>query len=80
MNPKKDKALREHLLYLLRGGGAHLNFEAAVANLPSKLRGAKPPRAAHSPWQILEHMRLAQWDILDFCRNPDYPARGSAGG
>jgi len=75
MNPEKDKALREHLLYLLRGGGAHLNFEAAVANLPSKLRGAKPPRAAHSPWQILEHMRLAQWDILDFCRNPDYTER-----
>lgn len=67
-----DKALREHLLYLLRGGGAHLNFDAAVANLPAKLRGAKPRRAPYSPWQLLEHMRIAQWDILDFCRNPDY--------
>ena len=69
---KPDKALREHLLYLLRGGGAHLNFDAAVANLPPKLRGAKPRRAPYSPWQLLEHMRIAQWDILDFCRNPNY--------
>jgi uncharacterized damage-inducible protein DinB len=71
--PRKDhQSLREHLLYLLRGGGAHCHFEAAVADLPADLRGAKPPGAPHSPWQLLEHMRLAQWDILDFCRNPDY--------
>lgn len=69
---KSDKALREHVLYLLRGGGAHLNFETAIANLPPKLRGTRPPGAPHSPWQLLEHMRIAQWDILDFCRNPNY--------
>ncbi len=74
-----DKALREHLLYLLRGGGAHLSFDAAIADLPAALRGAKPPGIPHSPWRLLEHMRIAQWDILEFSRNPkhvspDFPA------
>jgi hypothetical protein len=66
----KDKALREHLLYLLRGGGAHLDFEAAVAGLPAALRGARPAGVPHTPWRLLEHLRIAQWDILEFCRNP----------
>jgi DinB superfamily len=66
----KDKALREHLLYLLRGGGAHLNFDAAVADLPAELRGAKVPGVPHTPWRLLEHLRIAQWDILEFSRNP----------
>jgi hypothetical protein len=63
-------ALREHLLYLLRGGGAHLDFEKAVAGLPPELRGVRPAGLPHSPWRLLEHLRLAQWDILEFCRNP----------
>jgi hypothetical protein len=67
-----DRALRDHVLYLLRGGGAHLNFDKAVARLPAKLRGAKPAGMPHTPWRLVEHMRLAQWDILDFCRNPRY--------
>ena len=66
------KVLREHLLYLLREGGAHVGFETAIAALPVALRGAKPPGVAHSPWQILEHMRIAQWDILEFIRNPKH--------
>jgi hypothetical protein len=65
-----DKALREHLLSLLRGGGAHLNFDAAVAGLPPELRGARPPGVPHTPWRLLEHLRIAQWDILEFSRNP----------
>ena len=65
-----DQALREHLLYLLRSGGAHLNFDAAVADLPPALRGARPPGIPHTPWRLLEHLRIAQWDILEFCRNP----------
>jgi uncharacterized damage-inducible protein DinB len=69
---KEDKALREHVLYLLRGGGAHLSFDEAARDFPAKLRGAKPAGAAHTAWQLLEHMRLAQWDILDFSRNPKY--------
>jgi len=64
--------LRDHLLYLLRGGGAHLDFESAIAGLPANLRGAKPASLPHTPWRLLEHMRLAQWDILEFCRNPKH--------
>jgi hypothetical protein len=63
-------ALRDHLLYLLRSGGAHLDFEKAIADLPAQLRGVKPAGLPHSPWRLLEHMRIAQWDILEFSRNP----------
>jgi hypothetical protein len=63
-------AVREHVLYLLRGGGAHLDFEKAVAGLPPELRGVRPASLPHSPWCLLEHMRIAQWDILEFYRNP----------
>jgi len=66
----RDQSLREHLLYLLQGGGAHLDFEAACADVPEEQRGAKPPGVPHTPWRLLEHMRIAQWDILEFCRNP----------
>lgn len=67
-----EQALRDHLLYLLRGGGAHLDFEAAIADLPVALRGAKPAGLPHTPWRLVEHMRLAQWDILEFSRNPNH--------
>jgi len=65
-----DQKLREHLLYLLGGGGAHLDFDQAVADLPPELRGARPPNIPHTPWRLVEHMRIAQWDILEFSRNP----------
>jgi hypothetical protein len=64
-----EKLLRDHLLYLLRGGGAHLGFDAAIADLPPELRGAKPPGVPHTPWRLLEHLRICQWDILEFSRN-----------
>ena len=67
-----DKSLREHLLYLLRGGGAHLHFDAAVADLPPELRGARAAGVPHTPWRLLEHMRIAQWDILEFSRSPKH--------
>ena len=67
-----DDSLRKHLVELMRGHGAHVDFEKAIAGLPVKLRGAKPPKHAFTPWQLLEHMRLAQWDILEFCRNAEY--------
>ena len=70
MGPDQTAALREHLLYLLRGGGAHLDFEKAIAGLPPDLRGARPAGVPHSPWRLLEHLRIAQWDILEFSRNP----------
>ena len=68
----RDRELRDHVLYHLRGGGAHLNFDKAVAGLPAKLCGVKPPGVPHTPWRLVEHMRLAQWDILEFSRNPKH--------
>lgn len=65
----RDQALREQLLYLLRGGGAHLNFEEAIAGLPESLRGCNIHGVPHTPWRLLEHMRICQWDILEFSRN-----------
>jgi hypothetical protein len=70
VGPDTTAALRDHLLYLLRGGGAHLDFEKAIADLPARLRGAKPPGQPHTPWRLLEHLRIAQWDILEFSRSP----------
>jgi hypothetical protein len=64
--------LREHVLELLRGGNAHLDFEKAVGGLSASLRGKKPAGVPHSPWRLVEHMRIAQWDILEFCRNPKH--------
>jgi hypothetical protein len=68
----KDQALREHLLYLLRGGGAHADFDKAIEGLPANLRGSKPAGAPYTAWQLLEHMRISQWDILEFSINPDH--------
>src|SRR4051794_17811121 len=70
MTGEQTARLREHLLYLLKGGGAHLTFDKAVAGLPAGLRGAKPAGVPHTPWRLLEHLRIAQWDILEFTRDP----------
>jgi hypothetical protein len=72
MDKGQMDTLREHLLYLLGGGGAHLDFEKAMADLPVKLRGSRPAGLPHTPWRLLEHMRIAQWDILEFSRNPQH--------
>ena len=71
-----DQALREHVLYLLQGGGAHLDFEQAIADLPTGLQGAKVTGVSHTPWRLLEHMRICQWDILEFSRNPQHVSPG----
>ena len=65
-----DASLREHLVTLLNGGQAHATFDAAVKNLPPELRGQRPKGAEHSPWEVLEHLRIAQSDILEFSRDP----------
>jgi DinB superfamily len=65
-----DKSLRGHLLYLLRDGGAHVDFDAATGDWPVQLAGAKVANFPHTAWMLLEHMRIAQWDILEFSRNP----------
>lgn len=73
-----DAALRKQLVTLLTSGEAHAAFESAVAELPVELRGRVPDGAEHSPWQLLEHMRIALWDIYEFSRNgahksPEWP-------
>jgi len=75
--PKKTptdphRPLREHLLYLLSDGGAHAKFDDVIKDLPPNLRGEKPSNYPHSFWMLLEHLRIAQWDILEFSRNPKY--------
>ncbi|HVI10617.1 MAG TPA: DinB family protein [Candidatus Binatia bacterium] len=69
-----DRQLREHLFFLLDGGGAHARFDDAVKDLPENLRGVKPQEYPHTAWMLLEHLRLAQWDILEFSINPKYKA------
>ena len=64
--------MRRQLIELVRGGGAHLDFDAAIADLPAKLRGVKPQGLPHTPWRLVEHMRIAQHDILEFCRSKDH--------
>lgn len=64
--------LRQHVINLLKGGNAHATFDDAVKNFPLELRGKKPKGAEYSAWQLLEHLRIAQWDILEFSRNPKH--------
>jgi hypothetical protein len=64
-----EQALREHLLYLLRGGGAHIDFDSLVADFPSAAINRKAAGVPYTPWHVVEHMRIAQWDILEFSRN-----------
>ncbi len=75
---EKDRALREHLLYLLRGGGAHIDFDDALKDFPAELFNARAAGVPYTPWHLLEHMRIAQWDILEFSHtaahvSPDWP-------
>src|SRR5213593_1341355 len=72
MDFDQDKSLRDHLLFLLRGGGAHLAFDDFVADFPVELCGRKIEGVPYTLWQVIEHMRIAQWDILEFSRNADY--------
>ena len=66
------ESLRSHLADLLLKGNAHLDFDKATAGLAPELRGRTIPGVPHSPWRLVEHMRLAQWDILHFCRDPNH--------
>ena len=75
-----NAALREHLLSLLKGGNAHAGFDKAVKDFPADLRGKRPRGAEHSPWDVLEHLRIAQWDILEFSRNPAHKSPPWPGG
>ncbi len=66
------QTVRSYLKNILSWQEAHLNFEAAIHDLPKDYRGMKPEGFPYSIWQLVEHIRIAQWDILDFSRNPDY--------
>jgi len=72
MSPEASKALRDQVVELLGSNHAHATFDAAVRDLPAELRGKKARGAPHTAWQLLEHLRLAQWDILEFSRKPKH--------
>lgn len=74
----KDTLIRDQLIALLTGGHSHMGFEGVIADFPLQFINRKAPAVPYSPWHFLEHMRIAQWDILEFIRNsdhvsPDYP-------
>jgi hypothetical protein len=74
-----DTSLRQHLINLLMLGNAHATFDDVVNGLAPALRGKRPKGAEHSPWQLLEHLRIAQSDIVEFSRDsnhksPDWPS------
>ena len=69
---QNEKLLRQQLVSLLSGSEAHADFDTVIRGLSAELRGEKPKGAEHSPWQMLEHLRIAQWDILEFSRNPKH--------
>ena len=69
---ENTKALRKQLIWLLGGGHAHADFENTIRGLPAKARGAKVKGVPYTAWELLEHMRLAQWDILEFSRDPKH--------
>jgi hypothetical protein len=64
-----DAALRQQLVELMKGGSAHTEFKKALGDFPAEMRGKRPKGSPHSPWELLEHMRIAQLDILEFSRN-----------
>ena len=65
-----DREMREQVAYLLKGGGAHVHFMDALDGFPPEKYGSFADGLPHTGWQLLEHARLAQWDILEFSRNP----------
>jgi len=72
MSAMNTDALREQLLRLLDGVDAHMMFEEAVADFPDEAVNRFPPNVTYTPWHVLEHLRIAQWDILEYIRDPDY--------
>jgi hypothetical protein len=75
-----ENVLREQLAYLLKGGGAHVHFSDALEDFPVRKRGAYVKGLPHTGWQLLEHARIAQWDILEFSRNPKHVSPDFPGG
>lgn len=70
--PKESNAFRKELISLLTEDHAHAGFDAAVKDFPAALRGERPQGLPHSAWQLVEHLRLAQWDIVEYALNPKH--------
>jgi len=62
--------LRNQLIRLLEADDAHMRFEEAVADFPDDAINARPPNVGYTPWHLVEHLRITQWDILEYVRNP----------
>jgi len=75
-----EKVLRDYLGRALGWHEAHVDWKKAVSGIPVKDRGKRPKGAEHSPWELLEHMRLATWDILEFSRDPKHVSPNWPGG
>ena len=71
-----DREVREHIVALLKGGSAHVHFMDAIEGFPEAKRGSYVEGLPHTGWQLLEHVRIAQWDILEFSRNPKHVSPG----
>jgi len=71
-----DRRLREHILELLEGKFAHIDLETALKGFPLSKINARPAHSPHSAWELLEHIRLAQWDILEFSRDANHVSPG----
>ena len=69
---QSDDSVRKHVLYLLRGGGAHVSFDDFVNSFPADLCNRQIEGLPYTAWQVLEHTRIAQWDILEFSRDPNH--------
>ena len=67
-----DEVLREQLLELLQGGNAHMDIDEAVSGFPPEAMNETAPNVSYTPWELLEHIRIAQWDILAFIQDPDH--------
>ena len=76
LSAKNQQSLRDHLLSLLRGGNAHISFDDFIAGFPAESCGQRIEGLPYTAWQVLEHMRIAQWDILEFSRNPKHVSPG----
>jgi hypothetical protein len=71
-NDNTGRVLRQQLLAFLAGGNAHMDYNSAIAGFPMKEMNRRVPNGSYTIWHLLEHMRIVQWDILEFVRNPDH--------
>src|SRR5262249_9202685 len=69
---ENDRSLRGHLVWQLSGGNAHITFDEFIKNFPADNCGERLEGLPYTAWQVLEHLRIAQWDILEFCRHGDH--------